>query len=129
MKLIKATTEKDIQLEGVSVTLQQVDGKVEAIVITDVNGKYIRIVKEGAYSETLKVLIEEPKEYTIVYDVKVKQSDGGVVSYTFNTKAEADNKVLYCEEGDFKITERQVEVVKDLSGKLVSDADDDSIPF
>lgn len=128
MKLIKAVTEKDIALDGVSVTLQQIDGKIEAIVITDVNGKYIRIVKDGTYSETLKVLIEEPKEYSPVYDLKIKQFDGGVVSYTFTDKRDLDDKIRHETEGSYQVVERQVEVVKDLNGNGLG-IDPDFIPF
>ena len=117
MKLIKAVTEKDIALEGVSVTLQQIDGKIEAVIITDASGKYIRILKDGTYSDTLKILIEEPKEYSTVYDLKIKKSDGGVVSYTFTDKRDLDDKIRYETEGEYQVTERLVEVVKDLNGK------------
>jgi hypothetical protein len=83
MKMVKAVTEKDVALKDVVVSLQQVDGKIEAIVITDSEGKYIRIVKDGTYSENLKILIEEPKEYETVYKLAVKEfkvinpNDGG----------------------------------------------------
>lgn len=117
MKLIKAVTEKDIALEGVSVTLQQIDGKIEAVIITDANGKYIRILKDGTYSDILKILIEEPKEYSTVYDLKIKKSDGGLVSYTFTEKRDLDDKIRYETEGEYQVTERLVEVVKDLNGK------------
>lgn len=129
MKMIKATTDKDIALDGVVVTLQQVDGKVEAIVITDKNGKFIRIVKDGAYSETLKILIEEPVEYTTVYKLTVKIEDG-VSVYNLDSKEKLDHKVntLYVCEGDYSVEEVQVEVKKDLSGRTLAD-DPDLIPF
>lgn len=117
MKLIKAVTEKDIALDGVSITLQQIDGKIEAVIITDASGKYIRILKDGTYSDALKILIEEPKEYSTVYDLKIKKSDGGVVSYTFTDKRDLDDKIRYETEGEYQVTERLVEVVKDLNGK------------
>lgn len=133
MKMIKATTDEDIALEGVVVTLQQVDGKVEAIVITDKNGKFIRIVKDGAYSETLKILIQEPVEYTTVYKLTVKANDidcESITVYKLDSKEKLDRKIasLYIQEGDYSVEEVQVEVKKDLSGRVV-DNDPDFIPF
>ena len=118
MKMIKAASEKDLSLQGVIVTLQQVDDKVEAITITDASGKYLRIVKDGTYSDTLKVLIEEPKEYTTVYKLTVKIDDG-VSTYKFDTKSKVDSKIssLYIDEADYSVEEIQVEVQKNLLGQ------------
>lgn len=117
MKMIKAVNENDITLAGVSVSLQQVDGKIEAVVITDSEGKYIRIVKDGTYSENLKILIEEPKEYETVYKLTVKIDDG-VSVYKLRDKQALDNKIrsLYVSEDDYTVEEIQVEVEKNLSG-------------
>lgn len=129
MKMIKAVSEKDLSLQGVVVSLQQVDNKVEAITITDASGKYLRIVKDGTYSDTLKVLIEEPKEYTTVYKLTVKIDDG-VSTYKFDTKSKVDNKIssLYIDEADYSVEEIQVEVQKNLLGQK-EDVSLDSIPF
>ena len=129
MKMIKAVSEKDLSLQGVIVTLQQVDDKVEAITITDASGKYLRIVKDGTYSDTLKVLIEEPKEYTTVYKLTVKIDDG-VSMYKFDTKSKVDSKIssLYIDEADYSVEEVQVEVQKNLLGQK-EDVNLDFIPF
>ena len=129
MKMIKAASEKDLSLQGVVVSLQQVDDKVEAITITDASGKYLRIVKDGTYSDTLKVLIEEPKEYTTVYKLTVKIDDG-VSTYKFDTKSKVDSKIssLYIDEADYSVEEIQVEVQKNLLGQK-EDVSLDSIPF
>ena len=129
MKMIKAVSEKDLSLQGVVVSLQQADGGVEAITITDASGKYLRIVKDGTYSDTLKVLIEEPKEYTTVYKLTVKIDDG-VSMYKFDTKSKVDNKIssLYIDEADYSVEEVQVEVQKNLLGQK-EDISLDSIPF
>ena len=129
MKMIKAISEKDLSLQGVVVSLQQVDDKVEAITITDASGKYLRIVKDGTYSDTLKVLIEEPKEYTTVYKLTVKIDDG-VSMYKFDTKSKVDSKIssLYIDEADYSVEEVQVEVQKNLLGQK-EDVNLDFIPF
>ena len=129
MKMIKAVSEKDLSLQGVVVSLQQADGGVEAITITDASGKYLRIVKDGTYSDTLKVLIEEPKEYTTVYKLTVKIDDG-VSMYKFDTKSKVDSKIssLYIDEADYSVEEVQVEVQKNLLGQK-EDISLDSIPF
>ena len=129
MKMIKAVSEKDLSLQGVIVTLQQVDDKVEAITITDASGKYLRIVKDGTYSDTIKVLIEEPKEYTTVYKLTVKIDDG-VSMYKFDTKSKVDSKIssLYIDEADYSVEEIQVEVQKNLLGQK-EDVNLDFIPF
>ena len=129
MKMIKAVSEKDLSLQGVVVSLQQVDDKVEAITITDASGKYLRIVKDGTYSDTLKVLIEEPKEYTTVYKLTVKIDDG-VSMYKFDTKSKVDSKIssLYIDEADYSVEEIQVEVQKNLLGQK-EDTNIDLIPF
>ena len=129
MKMIKAVSEKDLSLQGVVVSLQQVDDKVEAITITDASGKYLRIVKDGTYSDTLKVLIEEPKEYTTVYKLTVKIDDG-VSTYKFDTKSKVDSKIssLYIDEADYNVEEIQVEVQKNLLGQK-EDVSLSDIPF
>ena len=129
MKMIKAVSEKDLSLQGVVVSLQQVDDKVEAITITDASGKYLRIVKDGTYSDTLKVLIEEPKEYTTVYKLTVKIDDG-VSTYKFDTKSKVDSKIssLYIDEADYSVEEVQVEVQKNLLGRK-EDVSLSDIPF
>ena len=129
MKMIKAVSEKDLSLQGVVVSLQQVDDKVEAITITDASGKYLRIVKDGTYSDTIKVLIEEPKEYTTVYKLTVKIDDG-VSMYKFDTKSKVDSKIssLYIDEADYSVEEIQVEVQKNLLGQK-EDVGLDPIPF
>ena len=129
MKMIKAVSEKDLSLQGVVVSLQQVDDKVEAITITDASGKYLRIVKDGTYSDTIKVLIEEPKEYTTVYKLTVKIDDG-VSMYKFDTKSKVDSKIssLYIDEADYSVEEIQVEVQKNLLGQK-EDVNLDFIPF
>lgn len=127
MKMVKAVTEKDVALKDVVVSLQQVDGKIEAIIITDSEGKYIRIVKDGTYSENLKILIEEPKEYETVYKLTVKIDDG-VSVYKLKDKDAVERKVMYLDEKDYTVEEIQVEVEKNLSG-LKQDVDFDSIPF
>ena len=129
MKMIKAVSEKDLSLQGVVVSLQQVDDKVEAITITDASGKYLRIVKDGTYSDTLKVLIEEPKEYTTVYKLTVKIDDG-VSTYKFDTKSKVDSKIssLYIDEADYSVEEVQVEVQKNLLGQK-EDVSLSDIPF
>lgn len=129
MKMIKAVSEKDLSLQGVVVSLQQVDDKVEAITITDASGKYLRIVKDGTYSDTIKVLIEEPKEYTTVYKLTVKIDDG-VSTYKFDTKSRVDSKIssLYIDEADYSVEEIQVEVQKNLLGQK-EDVSLDFIPF
>ena len=129
MKMIKAVSEKDLSLQGVVVSLQQVDDKVEAITITDASGKYLRIVKDGTYSDTLKVLIEKPKEYTTVYKLTVKIDDG-VSTYKFDTKSKVDSKIssLYIEETDYSVEEIQVEVQKNLLGQK-EDVSLSDIPF
>lgn len=129
MKMIKAISEKDLSLQGVVVSLQQVDDKVEAITITDASGKYLRIVKDGTYSDNLKVLIEEPKEYTTVYKLTVKIDDG-VSTYKFDTKSKVDSKIssLYIDDADYSVEEIQVEVQKNLLGQK-EDVNLSDIPF
>lgn len=129
MKLVKAVNENDVKLKDVVVSLQQVDGKIEAIVITDSTGKYIRIVKDGTYSDTLKVLVEEPVEYEKAYKLTVKLEDG-VSVFKFNNKDKLDSKIssLYLSEGEYSVEEILVEVSKNLLGqKEVIDLSD--IPF
>lgn len=126
LKLVKYEGgELPLVLGGINITIQKVDGGIEAITITDAGGNFIRIVKDGTYSDKLKILIEEPKEYITVYDVKIKQTDGGIVSYFNQTKAQADNLVLYMGEGDCSIIEREVE--KGDENKVIDDFE--TIPF
>lgn len=129
MRMVKAVTEKDIALKDVVVSLQQADGNIEAVVITDSEGKYIRVVKDNTYSDALKVLIEEPKEYKTVYKLTVK-IDGGVSVYKLKDKQALDNKIqnLFISQEDYIVEEVQVEVKKNLNGQK-QDVDFDSVPF
>lgn len=129
MRMVKAVTEKDIALKDVVVSLQQADGNIEAIVITDSEGKYIRVVKDNTYSDALKVLIEEPKEYKTVYKLTVKIDDG-VSVYKLKDKQALDNKIqnLFISQEDYIVEEVQVEVKKNLIGQK-QDVDFDSVPF
>lgn len=119
MRMIKATTQEQTTLTGVKVEQQIVDGKVEAITITDVDGKQIRIVKSSEYGTELKILIEEPKEYVTLWDVYVEGSDGGVTKYTADYKAFVDNKIAAYGETMVRVVERQEEVKKDLTGRVI----------
>ena len=129
MKLIKAINSSDIKLKDIDVNLQIVDGKIEAVVVTDVDGKFVRIVKDGTYSDNLKVLIEEPKEFETVYKLTVKIDDG-VSVYKLKEKQSLDNKIasLYISEDDYTVEEVQVEVEKNLIGQK-QDVDFDLISF
>lgn len=127
MKLIKAVNSSDIKLKDIDVNLQIVDGKIEAVVVTDVDGKFIRVVKDGTYSDNLKVLIEEPKEFETVYKVTVKIDDG-VSVYKLKDKDAVERKVMYLGEKDYTVEEIQVEVEKNLLGQK-QEVDFDSIPF
>lgn len=129
MKLVKATTEAEIQLQGVTISLQQVDGKIEAVVITDNTGKFVRIVKDGEYTPNLKVLLAEPKKYKTVYKLTVK-IEGGVSVYKLKDKTSLDDKIfaLRLTEDDYTVEEVQVEVEKSLQGYEV-DINIDDVPF
>lgn len=126
LKLVKYEGgELPLILGGIDIALQSVDGGIEAITITDAGGNFIRIVKDGTYSDKLKILIEEPKEYVTVYDVKIKQADSGIVSYLNRTKDQVDNLTRYLDEGSYSILERKVE--KGEENKVIDDSD--GIPF
>ena len=129
MKLVKATTEAEIQLQGITISLQQVDGKIEAVVITDNTGKFVRIVKDGEYTPNLKVLIAEPKKYKTVYKLIVKIEDG-VSVFKLKDKTSLDDKIfaLRLTEDDYTVEEVQVEVEKSLQGCEV-DINIDDVPF
>lgn len=126
LKLVKYEGgELPLILGGIDIALQSVDGGIEAVTITDAGGNFIRIVKDGTYSDKLKILIEEPKEYVTVYDVKIKQVDGGIVSYFNQTKDQVDNLTSYMDEGSYSVLERKVE--KGGENKVIHDSD--GIPF
>ena len=129
MKLVKAVNSQDVTLTGVKVDFQVVDGKIEAVVVTDASGRFIRIVKDGTYSDHLKVLVEEPVEYTTIYKLTVKIDDG-VSVYKLDSKEKLEHKIqsLYLEEGQYSVEEIQVEVEKNLLGQTLA-VDTDSIPF
>lgn len=82
-RLTKIGSEKDINLSGVDISLQVVDKKIEAVVVQDLNGNFVRIVKSSAYGEELLIYIQEPlEEVDHVYvvgsalDVEVNKSFG-----------------------------------------------------
>ena len=123
LKLRQVKDENEIKLIGVSVELQQIDTNIEAVVIRDIEGNYIRIVKGESYSNTLKVLVEQPKEYKTYYSLVVKQDDGGILGYEFDSEDEAKRKgeSLTNYSGTYEITPVQKEVKKDLQNKVIDD--------
>lgn len=126
LKMIKLVGDKTpLQSMDVTVELQKVDGGIEAVIVKDAFGNYIRIVKDGTYTDKLKILVEEPKKYTTLYDVNITKSDGGVLTYTNRTKDQADNLIRYENSEDVVVSEKQVEV--DENDNVVDDLD--GIPF
>ena len=126
MKLTTAKTVADITLAGgVKVDVQKVDDNIEAVTITDVEGKQLRIVKAGQYSDFVKILVEAPKQYKTQFKLSAKYNGMDVVYYA-DTKQEIEDKIneLYILPEDANVEETQVEVV----AKALS-ADPDSIPF
>lgn len=122
MKLIKAKTLADITLTGVKIDLQKVEGNIEAIIITDAEGKYLRIVKDGTYSDFLKILVEEPKQYKVQYKLTA-QYQGMQITFASDSEQEVKNKVmdLYLQDGEYSVEEIQVEVGAVQEGKPLDD--------
>lgn len=123
LKYKQVKTEAEIKLQDVDVQFQMVDNNIEAVVVSDTNGNYIRIVKGGTYSDTLKVLVEQPKEYKTIYNLIVKQEDGGVLHYEIDSQEEAESKGEQATRygGTFTVTPVQKEVKKDLQNKVIED--------
>lgn len=88
MRMIKVT---DIQqlptIEGVEISFQVVDKKIEAIIIKQ-NDEEIRIVKDGTYTDHLAVLVKEEEEYNVVYAVSGER-DSETRLKTFSSYTEA----------------------------------------
>lgn len=59
-RMVKVTKESELNFMDVKVSLQVVDGKIEAVTIHD-GFESIRIVQDGTYSQALKVLRSESK--------------------------------------------------------------------
>lgn len=74
-----------------SVSFQVVDNKVEAILVT-VGEETLRIVVKDTYSNTLKILTQQPKKQVTRY--KLSGSVGGLVMQPelFDQELEADAK-------------------------------------
>ena len=126
MKLITAKTVADITLAGgVKVDVQKVDDNIEAVTVTDVEGKQLRIVKAGTYTDFVKILVEAPKQYKSQFKLSAKYNGMDVVYYA-DTKQEIEDKMneLYILPEDAIVEETQVEVV----AKALNE-DPDSIPF
>lgn len=58
-RMITCKEQADITVKGV--TLQIVDDKIEAVIVTDDEGNSVRIVKSSDYSPCLKVLKDQDK--------------------------------------------------------------------
>lgn len=73
------------------VSLQVVDNKVEAVIFT-IGEESIRVVKDGTYSNDLKILTQQPKKQVTRY--KLSGSVGGLVMIPelFDQELEADAK-------------------------------------
>lgn len=73
------------------VSFQVVDNKVEAVIFT-IGEESIRVVREGAYSNDLKILTQQPKKQVTRY--KLSGSVGGLVMQheMFDQELEADTK-------------------------------------
>ena len=89
MRLVQIKDSSNLGTFKDAVALQIVDGNVEAIVLT-VNGETLRITAGGSYSNTLKLLVEEPKDETTMFRVGGEYM-GLSVDKTFTQKYDADN--------------------------------------
>jgi hypothetical protein len=119
MKYIKPKLESDIRLNGITIELEQMDGKVHAVILTDINGKLVKIEKDGTYSDHLRLMIPEPIEYKIVYQVSIKMHDGGVLKYTLTKPEDVQYKIAEHGEDNVTYYEDSVEVKKNLEGKII----------
>lgn len=109
LKLVKLSGDIPLDLEGVSIDLQIVDGKTEAVTITDKKGDFIRIVKEGTYTDNLKILVQEPKIYKSVYKLTINH-EGGVLTFENLSESTLHNKIsAYGENNVIEVKESQVE--------------------
>jgi len=74
------------------ISFQVVDGNIEAVVLT-MNDKFVRIVKSGEYSVSLKVLKEEPKKEVEQWVLSGKYLGLSDVSEVFTSEREADARL------------------------------------
>lgn len=58
-RMVTCKNEEDVPVKGVS--FQVMDGKIEAVIVTDEDGNSVRIVKSSDYASTLKVLKQAPQ--------------------------------------------------------------------
>lgn len=75
------------------VTLQVIDGGVEAVVINGTDGEYIRISKAETYSSYLRVSKQEEKTPVTKFAVTGKYLGMVDVYELFETELEAENKL------------------------------------
>lgn len=80
MRMIKVDNQRDLPDLGVKVDLQIVDNKVEAVVITGQGGDVVRICVGCSYSNSIKILVEQPLEDKEVWVVEGRLL--GLIDYT-----------------------------------------------
>lgn len=92
MRFEKVTKQTDLPELGITITLQVVDNKVEAVTIGE-GDISIRIVSGGSYSNELKVLKPESKQAKTVFVVSGKLLGISDVREEFDDKHDADARL------------------------------------
>lgn len=93
MRMIKL---KDVsQLEAFKdvVSLQVVDGNIEAVTLT-LNGQALRIVSPDTYSRNIQLLMEEPKQETKHFRVVGTYMGMNTVPKVFDSEYDAKNYIV-----------------------------------
>lgn len=91
-RLITITDEQGIpeSLKSI-ISMQIVDNKVEAVVVK-LDNDYIRITKGGTYTDTLKVMTEQPKIEVSKWKLHGKFAGLVEVEEMFDSEYEANNR-------------------------------------
>lgn len=76
------------KFEGIEISFQIMDGNIEAVSITQ-GDKMMRVVKNGTYTDTLKVLVEKGKEYITTYRASYTDANSVTHSCVKTTEEEA----------------------------------------
>lgn len=93
LKLVKYNGGKfPLEIDGVKFKMELVDSGLRSVTIIDsASGDFVRIEKDGTYTDNLKLLKAKPVQMTDVYDVAVTLNDGTVMTKKDMSSQEKDD--------------------------------------
>lgn len=90
MKMRKVQSAHEIVLQGIRVELETVDGAIKSLVLTDGDGRVLKVGQD--YFNALLVLVPAPPEFQTKYRVSSKYAGYDLVPIECGSETEAEER-------------------------------------